>query len=54
MQAAGCGEIGSLAQAREVVRNSFDMVTYEPTSSAAWNEAYEHFVRMLDNHGSDD
>lgn len=47
MQAVACGEIGGLADAREVVRRSFEIVAYEPTAQSAWDEAYGQFVQML-------
>ncbi len=48
MQAAGCGEIGSLTEARALVHSSFDIATYEPASTAPWDDAYERFVRMVE------
>ena len=47
MQALACGEVGSLADAREVVRRSFTIAMYEPKSRTAWDEAYGQFVQML-------
>ncbi|MCE5259253.1 MAG: rhamnulokinase [Chloroflexi bacterium] len=49
MQAISCGHIGSLAEGREVVRRSFEVTTYEPRSSAGWNEAYARFAELLGN-----
>ena len=47
MQAIAAGEVADLAQAREVVRNSFEMKHYEPTSErAAWDAAYEKFCKL--------
>ncbi|MFN8094219.1 MAG: rhamnulokinase family protein [Vicinamibacteria bacterium] len=45
MQALALGHVGSLAEAREVVRRSFDIVTYEPRPSAGVDDAY---ARLLD------
>jgi rhamnulokinase len=39
MQALALGCIGSLAEGREVIRNSFDVRTYEPGDRAGWDEA---------------
>jgi rhamnulokinase len=41
VQAMALGEIGSLAEARAVVRASFEPVRYEPRADAAWAEARE-------------
>lgn len=46
MQAVAAGEIDSIAQAREIVRNSFTVDEYEPQNTAAWDEAYERFVQL--------
>jgi rhamnulokinase len=45
-QAIALGELGSLDDAREVVRASFDPVVYEPSPSAAWPEALERFEHL--------
>jgi rhamnulokinase len=46
-QAIGLGVLCSLAEAREVVRRSFDVVTYEPRNPEAWHEPYERFCGCL-------
>jgi rhamnulokinase len=46
VQAMALGRISSLGELREVVRNSFSMVTYEPGPGAPWDEAYEKFLRL--------
>ena len=46
VQAIALGEIGSLAEAREVVARSFAPVTYEPEQSAAWDDARERFAAL--------
>jgi rhamnulokinase len=43
MQAIGLGILGSLAEAREVVRTSFDVKTYTPQNPQAWHGPYERF-----------
>jgi rhamnulokinase len=48
MQAIALGQLGSLAEARAVVRNSFDVESYGPGSSAGWDEAYAKFVKMVE------
>ena len=45
-QAVAAGELGSLAEIREVVRRSFPLKTYEPHETDAWDEAYERFERL--------
>jgi rhamnulokinase len=39
MQAVALGDLKSTAELREVVRNSFSPVLYEPGNTAAWDEA---------------
>ena len=46
VQAIARGLIGSISEAREVVRRSFNVITYEPQSSAGWDEAYERFLKI--------
>ena len=46
VQAIACGIIGSISDAREVIRRSFDVITYEPQGSARWDEAYTRFLRV--------
>ena len=45
MQAVADGAVGSIAEAREVVRRSFDVEEYEPRNTAAWDEAYPRFLK---------
>jgi rhamnulokinase len=40
MQAYARGELGSLEEIREVVRNSTELITYEPKGTEAWDEFY--------------
>jgi rhamnulokinase len=47
VQAVGLGILGSLAEAREVVRRSFDVKTYEPRHAEAWQEAYGRFLKLI-------
>jgi len=46
VQAIGMGEIGSLAEARAIVRDSFQVETYEPKDVAAWDEACERYEKL--------
>jgi rhamnulokinase len=43
VQALGLGVLGSLAEAREVVRRSFEVRTFTPRQPEAWQAAYERF-----------
>ena len=46
VQAIACGLIGSISEAREVIRRSFNVITYDPQHSAGWDEAYERFLKI--------
>ena len=46
MQAISSGELGDIAQAREVIRNSFEIKVYEPNHSDAWDDAYARFIEI--------
>lgn len=48
MQAMAMGEINTLEELREVVRNSFETEVFEPADSSVWDEAYARFVEMLE------
>ena len=47
VQAMAAGLIGSLADAREIVRNSFGLERYEPRDTAAWQDAYGRFQALV-------
>ena len=42
------GQIGSMWEGREIVRQSFDLTTYEPTESAQWDDAYGRFLELME------
>jgi rhamnulokinase len=44
VQAMGLGLVGSLAEARDVIRRSFDVKRYEPIHPQRWDEAKERFL----------
>jgi len=46
-QAIASGEIKDVKQARDVVRNSFEVKMYEPKKSADWDEGYERFKKLI-------
>jgi rhamnulokinase len=48
VQALALGLVGSLEQARQVVRRSFDVVTYEPRNVADWHGPYARFLKLLE------
>jgi rhamnulokinase len=47
VQAMGLGLVGSLSEAREVVRGSFELKTYEPREPERWEPAYQKFLTFL-------
>ena len=49
MQAIAAGEVASIPQAREVIRQSFSVEAYEPREVLAWDEAYERFLVISDS-----
>jgi rhamnulokinase len=47
MQAMGAGMISGLAEAREIVRRSFDLIEYTPAGDAGdWDAAYARFLEL--------
>ena len=51
VQAIAAGEIGSIDQARRVVRGSFEMTQYEPQRKLDWDAAAERFERLTGTDG---
>lgn len=47
MQALALDHLGSLAEGRAIIRQSFPVVEYEPQDRAVWDEAYSRFVPLL-------
>ena len=47
MQAVAAGDVASIAEAREVIRESFSVKEYEPQDTAVWDEAYERFLGII-------
>ncbi len=47
VQAIASGELGSLSEARDIVRASTPIQTYEPKLSAAWDDAYGRFLDLV-------
>ena len=46
IQARAAGDIGSLSEIREVVRNSYQLETFEPADDDAWDSAYERYRKL--------
>ena len=46
MQAVGAGVVGSVAEARAIIRNSITTETFTPQNAEAWNEAYSRFIQI--------
>jgi len=47
VQAIAAGDIGSIAEAREVVRRSFPPDRYEPRDGAAWDGAFQKLLTLV-------
>jgi len=47
MQAIALGYLSSLNEARDVVRNSFEVKTYEPQSPEQWDEPYQRYLKLF-------
>jgi rhamnulokinase len=47
IQARTRGELKSLAELRQVVRESSALKTYEPRATATWNDAYPRFIDLV-------
>jgi rhamnulokinase len=47
MQLLATGHIDSLAQGRDLLRRSLGVEVYEPQETAAWEEAYSQFGRLV-------
>ncbi len=47
MQIVSSGEVSSIEQAREVVRNSFDVEEYTPKQTQRWDEAFARFEKLV-------
>jgi hypothetical protein len=46
MQAIGAGVVGSLAEARKIIRASIDTEEFLPQDSEAWKAAYSRFITL--------
>jgi rhamnulokinase/L-fuculokinase len=48
IQAIACGEIKNVAEARQVIANSFEIKYFEPKDTAMWDEGYAKFLKLLE------
>ena len=46
VQLMALGKVRDLTEARQIVKNSFPVKTYEPEDADAWNAAYESFKKI--------
>lgn len=46
VQAMACGQVKDLAHARRIIRNSFELSSYEPGDTAPWDRAYARYVEL--------
>ena len=49
LQAKAAGMVKDIWEMRRIIANSLDLVKYEPTDKAIWDEAYEKYLRITDN-----
>jgi rhamnulokinase len=47
MQAMALGHLASLEEGRQMVRNSFEVITFEPVSRAGWDDAYAGLLSIM-------
>ncbi len=53
VQAMGVGVLASLAEMRRLIRDSFDVVTYEPQNRDQWEEANARFTEIAEKSEGD-
>jgi rhamnulokinase len=46
-QALALGHLDSVTSARQVVRSSFNLTTYEPKETEIWDEVFSHFQEII-------
>lgn len=51
VQAMALGHLASLEEGREVVRNSFEVINFEPVSQPEWEEAYARLLSVMEQTG---
>ena len=51
IQAIALGHLSSIEEGRQVIRNSFDLATYEPSGGPEWAEAYSLLRTLMERDG---
>ena len=46
IQAIAAKEIGSLTEARQIIKKTFQMQIYEPTETEQWDQVYQRFLEI--------
>ena len=46
VQAVATGHISSISEGRAIVRQSFDLKTYDPGDQHAWDGAFERYLEL--------
>ncbi len=49
MQAVAAGAVANIEEARQIIRDSFEVAEFHPTTehAAEWNDAYERFLKLI-------
>ena len=47
VQAVACGVLGSVHDARQIVRQSFEVAEFEPGDRAPWDAAYQRLLKLI-------
>lgn len=48
MQALTTGYLESIDEGREMIRRSFDVITYEPEAVSGWDDAYSRYLEVME------
>ena len=48
MQLIALGELAGVSEARQLIRDSFNIAVYEPADTEIWDEAYIKFSKLVD------
>jgi rhamnulokinase len=48
IQALTRGYINSISEGREMIRKSFDVITYEPRDTSGWDDAYKRYLEIME------
>jgi|ETNmetMinimDraft_26_1059896.scaffolds.fasta_scaffold00042_13 rhamnulokinase len=46
VQMASCGAIGSITEGREIIAESSELIYFEPTDNAQWDQVYDRFLEI--------